>query len=121
MYVKLSKDRLVVKQKGSIYFLPLSQILFIESLNNKILFHTIQKKLYANFSLKKLEDILPNNFIRTHRSFIVNTNKISEINQLNYRSYEIKFCFSTDSALLYSKEKKETDDIINQLNIPIES
>jgi DNA-binding LytR/AlgR family response regulator len=41
--------------------------------------------------LNEMEGILPQNFQRTHKSFIVNTDKIKSIREVSRRSYEIEF------------------------------
>lgn len=55
-------------------------ILYVEAKGDYVLFKTTEKGLVVNSTMKKVEDKLnPNRFIRVHRSFIVNLNKIEDI------------------------------------------
>ncbi len=56
--------------------IPLDDILFIESLKDYIKVVTKVKPIITKQSISSLEENLPNDFIRIHRSFIVSTNKI---------------------------------------------
>lgn len=68
---------LLVKSDGSYHKLAYHDILYIEGLQEYVTFHTTSKKLIVLHSLKKLEQRLPSDFLRTHKSFIVNTQNIS--------------------------------------------
>lgn len=55
-------------------------IIYLESLHEYIAFHTIKdKKILTLMSLAKLEETLPGNFLRIHRSYIVNIDKVSSL------------------------------------------
>lgn len=56
--------------------IPLSDILFIESLKDYIKVVTKIKPIITKQSISSLEENLPKNFIRIHRSFIVSIDKI---------------------------------------------
>ena len=58
-------------------FIDLNDILFIEKAGVKIIYHTYQADYVSYNSFNKL--ILPQNFIRCHKSFIVNIDNISNI------------------------------------------
>lgn len=57
--------------------IDLNTILFIEKSGVKIIYHTLQADYISYNSFNKLS--LPQNFIRCHKSFIVNINYISNI------------------------------------------
>jgi len=58
------------------------KILWIEALENYVLIVTEKDKYTVHFTMKSLEKQLPDDqFIRTHRSFIVNFNKIISIEE----------------------------------------
>ena len=58
----------------------LDEILYIEGLNDYIRIVTFNKTIISKHVLSSLEDMLPNSFIRIHKSFIVATNKIESFN-----------------------------------------
>ncbi|MDE5661169.1 MAG: LytTR family transcriptional regulator, partial [Muribaculaceae bacterium] len=59
--------------------IPTDDILYIEGLKDyiKIVFDSPEKPVLSLMSMKSLEDTLPEGrFMRVHRSFIVNTDKV---------------------------------------------
>jgi len=72
---------LLVKNGGSTVRIPTNEILFLESNGNYIHIHTKKEKLLSRQSLEWAEEQLPKQqFLRVHRSFLVNTNFVSKIN-----------------------------------------
>jgi DNA-binding LytR/AlgR family response regulator len=66
-----------VKADGKLYRILLENILFIESQGDYVTLHSIDRKLTFHHSLKELLNVLPGDqFIRTHRSYIVSLPKI---------------------------------------------
>ncbi len=62
--------------------IQLNQILYIEGLKDyvKIYIQNEEKPVITLNSLKKMADNLPNtHFLRVHKSFIINTNKIKSV------------------------------------------
>lgn len=66
-------------------------ILFFETSNNihKIVLHAKDRQIEFSGSMKELEHILDDNFVRCHRSFLVNKNNIKEIETKNRIIYFI--------------------------------
>lgn len=58
-----------------------SDILYLEKIVNKTIIHTEHLDYKCTKTLDKLQEQLPNCFVRCYRSFIVNTNKIISINK----------------------------------------
>ena len=56
--------------------IPLDDILFIESLKDYIKVVTKTKPIITKQSISSIEENLPKNFMRIHRSFIVSINKV---------------------------------------------
>lgn len=68
------------EQKGKIIKIKFSEIDYIESLGNYVIFHLEEQKVTAYTSMKNLEEILPKNqFKRIHKSYIINSFKIGMI------------------------------------------
>jgi DNA-binding LytR/AlgR family response regulator len=81
-----------IKVDGKIIKINISEILFIEGLKDYLFVHTQNDKYLTLLSLKSIEDKLPkSNFLRVHRSFIVNTDKVDglEGNQILIQKHVI--------------------------------
>lgn len=73
-------DTLTVKSGYDLYKLKISEIQYIESANEYIVFHTLEKKIMSHQSLKKMEELLdPDIFKRVHRSYIVNKKLVTAL------------------------------------------
>lgn len=73
-------DFINLKADYKIYKVKLDDILFIEGLKEYVTFHTESRKYIVLESLKNLEIKLPSNkFIRVHKSYIVNIEKIDSL------------------------------------------
>lgn len=72
-----------VRTDNKIVKVDLNEVLFVEALADYVVFHLVSDKLIVHATMKNLEQKLaPHDFIRVHRSFIVNTAKISAIQDL---------------------------------------
>ena len=72
IYVKSEKKNLKIL---------LSEILFIESLKDYIKIHTSSKTIITQVPISEIEQRLPDNFLRIHRSFIIAKDKITAYTQ----------------------------------------
>lgn len=81
MNQSLSHDFIIVKSEYRLIQIPTNEILFIEGLKDYVKIYTVdeQKSIMTLMNMKTLEQSLPAYFMRVHRSFIVNTNKIKII------------------------------------------
>lgn len=71
---------LTVKLGDKILLIKLSDIINIQAEDKYVFLHTVDgKKHLTDFTLSVLEEKLPEDFIRIHRSDIINTNYIKEI------------------------------------------
>ncbi len=70
------KDYIILKSDKKNYKIQFSDILYIESLDNYIKLHTSSNSIICYESLSNLMQELPTNFIRIHRSYIVNVKKV---------------------------------------------
>lgn len=64
-----------------------SDILYIEKLGNKSIIKTQYDEFSSTKTLDSLLDELPNNFVKSHRSYIVNENKITNIDRKEKYAY----------------------------------
>ncbi len=66
-----------VRENKKIIRIKLKDIIYIEGLNEYVGFHTADKRIVSKNSLSKIENKLPSEqFIRIHKSFIVQISKI---------------------------------------------
>ncbi len=70
------KDFIVLKADKKNYKIKFSEILFMESLDNYIKVYTTDFSIICYESLTATEKELSNDFIRIHRSYIINSTKI---------------------------------------------
>jgi len=71
--------KIKVRADHKVYFLLPDNILFIESQQEYVVYHMNTKKILALGSLKSLERSLPDQFCRTHKSYIVNLDKVNVV------------------------------------------
>ncbi len=75
------EDVLHVKADGKVHFIRYDDIRYIEGLREYVRIHTHEVKLISLFALKDLqEELEPHGFIRTHKSYLVNSKKIISVN-----------------------------------------
>ena len=73
-------DRITVRNGQKIKIIPINDILYFKADGDYIVIYTNEGHWLKEQTMKYTEDILPsNNFVRTHRSYIVNINYISRI------------------------------------------
>jgi len=73
-------DRITVRSGQKIKIIPVDSIIYIKADGDYITIHTAEGKWLKEQTMKYTENRLPaNNFIRIHRSFIVNIHQISRI------------------------------------------
>ncbi len=100
-------DEIFIKDGHNLVKLVLKEVLYIEAVSNYVSFKTAAKSYLALMSLQKLEDSLPGNFVRIHRSFMIN---ISHINRV-----EANTIFIGETPLPVSSSYKEK--LLNKLNL----
>jgi len=73
-------DHIFVKTEYRIQKINLADILFIEAMRDYIAFHTPVGKVLSLDSMRNMEEVLPQpQFIRIHKSYIINKNNINFI------------------------------------------
>lgn len=74
------KNRLVIRGREEIRYLRYGRIMYMEARDKKIFLRYDREEISFYHSLKKLEELLPEYFVRCHRSYLVNARYISQIN-----------------------------------------
>ena len=76
-------DTIFVKTDYKVVKLAISDIRYIEGMSEYLKIHleSQPKPVVTLLSMKKMEEYLPNYFMRIHRSYIINLKKIQEVNK----------------------------------------
>jgi DNA-binding LytR/AlgR family response regulator len=106
---KPAQEEIFIKDGHNLIKLNLKEVLYIEAVSNYVSFKTTSKTYLSLMSMQKLEEGLPDKFIRIHRSYIVNINKIDKI--------EATTLFIGEKALPISNSYKEK--LLQKLNLLI--
>lgn len=77
-FINLCKGKYLIKE---------SDILYIEKSRTKAIIHSNNTTLEIYETLDKIQKNLPENFIRCHKSYLINSNKISRIDNKNNTFY----------------------------------
>ena len=79
----LTSDILFLKTDYRIVKVSISDIRYVEAMSEylKVWLEGEQKPIITLLSMKKMEERLPDSFMRIHRSYIINLNKIQEVNK----------------------------------------
>lgn len=72
-------EDIYVKVDSSLIKLTTKDILWLEAMGDYVSINTAEKKYMVYSTMKHMEEKLPESFMRIHRSYIVNLNKISNI------------------------------------------
>ena len=75
---KMKKSFLEIISNRKIAKIPYDDIVYIESLSDHIKVITINKEITSKEKISRLSERLPDTFLRIHRSFIINTERINE-------------------------------------------
>jgi two-component system LytT family response regulator len=86
-----SIDRFLVKSEGRILFFDGKEIDWIEAASNYVEIHTGSQSFLVRHTMNELEKKLnPRQFVRIHRSFIVNLAKIRGVQPCNSGEYMVR-------------------------------
>lgn len=72
---------MIRSDEDHLYMLRESEILYIESNHNNLIWHCRNGEVKGRGTLKRLEALLPKNFFRLQRGYIVNFNHIKSLEQ----------------------------------------
>lgn len=95
-------DSYQIKQKSRIVYIPLNEIMYVESDNTKCILHRTENREYNLY--KKLiqikTELNDTRFLRCHQSYLVNMNYVREAN-------DVFILDNGDKILIRKKSKKE--------------
>lgn len=99
-YIKIDNKNTLINE---------SEVLYIKRDSMKLLFHTDSNDYDTYSSFNKFQDKLPKNYVRCHKSYIVNVNQIKNVdpvcNTINFKN--------GDSCLIGPKYKSSLMEVLN--------
>ncbi len=110
----IGKEEIFIKKNSSLVRLKYDDILWVEALENYVIFNTFSEKFTIHFTMKAVEQKLPSSkFARVHRSFIINTSAIKEIDD------NAIIVLTSDGNKAIPIGKSYRDKLMNDLNLII--
>lgn len=81
-------DRFLVKRTERQFFVPAAEVCYLEAVGNGVLLHTTNQQHALRGTLGQLAERLdPATFLRIHRSYLINTNHITEFKPWAHGEY----------------------------------
>lgn len=113
------RNHLVIKDKNGHTLMQYEDIVYIEAQSNySDIYLKYGKKNTISKTLKEIESLLPNTFLRTHKSYLVNTRYIEKVNitqkqiTLNTKTGIIEIVSETKTKIDENLKLKETETVI---------
>lgn len=83
-------DRIAVKVRDKIVVIPINQLYYLKADGDYVQLHTAEAFYLKEQTMKYFENVLPNHlFVRIHRSYIVNVEMISGIEQYGKQTRQV--------------------------------
>ena len=110
--IEAQANEIFIKKNSTLVRLKFEDILWVEALENYVIFTTFKEKYTIHFTMKAIEQKLPSNmFTRVHRSYIVN---IRNINIIEDNSIIIS---TNEGAKSIPIGKSYKDKLMNDINL----
>lgn len=104
---KKDMDRIFIKNKEGLSFINVKNIIIAQREQRSTVIYTLDNKYVTSESLSSLEERLcKSNFLRSHKSYIINLSMIQKIYPYGRWTYILKFR-GTDKDALLTHEKYE--------------
>lgn len=86
-----TKKHLICFEEGKDYYIPMEEILFLETDGGHVRAHTAQQIYQVQYRLYELEEILPGCFVRISKSTILNIHHVRSILKNITGASEVEF------------------------------
>ncbi len=101
-------NKLLVKGKESMSFVDIPEIVLIQRENNTTVIYTEKDTFVTSASMSELEKKLdPDQFLRSHKSYIINLSRIRKIEPYGRWTYVVHFQGRKEDALLTAEKYEE--------------
>ena len=114
--ISLSAPKLTFYKGAQEFFIPLEDILFLETDNEQVYAHTANDAYKVKFRLYELETMLPRAFIRAAKGTIVNTARIYAITKNIASSSQVKFAGTHKQIYISRHYYKALKEKMNERN-----
>lgn len=84
-----SLTRIAVKNRQQIHVIPVNEIDYIEADGDYVKLHSSKTAFLKEKTMKYFEENLPSQFIRIHRSYIVNVSEVAKIELYEKETYRV--------------------------------
>jgi len=102
-----SKERILIKANYQLVPVNFDDILFIKALSDYVIIKTTTGKYITLCTMKDMVKSLPDEiFVRSHRSFIVNLDKITSVRGSSIEIHDRDMHFSVPIGRAYKKDFK---------------
>lgn len=106
------KDKLMIKGKEQMTFLDKKDIIMVERLDGETIITTKDGEFHTSASLGSIEEKLdPAEFMRCHKSYIINLSMISQIEVYGRWTYTVKLKGTSSTALMTSQKYEEVKQL----------
>lgn len=100
----LDEQRLVIKVDGKVHFIPKSEIIYFEAYDYYVKIHAHDRFYLIRETMKHLEDqLISDQFMRTHKSYIVNRHYVSAMAKLSAGNYALELIKGHQAKISRSK------------------
>jgi len=94
-------DHLFIKTSEGKIKVSFDDLIFCEAAGNYVTFQMMDQKLISRMTFKDLENTLPEHFVKTHRSYLINKRKLDRIerHQVHLGKYVVPISVSFSGVL----------------------
>ena len=108
--ISYTKEKLTFRSSGKVFFMDTEDIIWIEGFDYYIKIHTTSKFYLVRESLSKIIAQLPSNFIRIHKSHIINKDFLVSLEPLSRGNYEAEL--KNGKRLVMSKHYRDRQQLL---------
>lgn len=83
-------DRIAVKSGSRIHVIPVKDLIYVQACGDYIMLNTPAGEFLKEQTMKHMETNLPDNFVRIHRSYIVNVEYIDRVELYGKETYHVQ-------------------------------
>lgn len=102
------REKLMLKGKDQVSFVDMKDIIFVERLDNVSRIITADEEYRTAVALSSIEEKLdPKEFMRCHKSYIINMSKITKVEPYGRWTYVVKMRGTKETALMTAQNYEE--------------